>query len=86
MMLTIFYTCWNHHKKGTKIERRKTEGISQLRLSYIFTWKCHSETPYRATLNKMPFFSPKKPENTKAKQVLSRGWYQWEGGGQNESV
>jgi hypothetical protein len=28
----------------------------------------------------------KKTENRKVKQVLSRGWYQWKGGGYKERV
>jgi hypothetical protein len=34
-----------HHKKGTKVERRKTEEINKFRLQYIYTCKCHKATP-----------------------------------------
>jgi hypothetical protein len=47
---------------GTKVERRKIEGITK-------------ETPCRAILNEITFFS--EMENRKVKQVLSGGWYQW---------
>jgi hypothetical protein len=55
----IFYTrinieylnCWNHHKKGTKGER-KNEGMNQFGLSYLYAWKYHDEIPGLAILNK----------------------------------
>jgi hypothetical protein len=46
-------------------ERRKIKGMNQFRLQYIYTWKCHNETPCTS------FFS--KTENRKVKQVLSEG-------------
>jgi hypothetical protein len=27
-----FYTYWNHHKKGTKVKRRKRKEVNQFRL------------------------------------------------------
>jgi hypothetical protein len=55
---------------------------------YIFTWKCHKETPCVAILNKQiyHFFSSTKLENKRVEQVLSRGWYQWEGGESGKRV
>jgi hypothetical protein len=38
--------------KGTKVERRKMEGMNQFRIQYIYTWKCHNGTPCIAILNK----------------------------------
>jgi hypothetical protein len=31
---------------------RKIEEMNQLGYKYIYTWKCHKETPYIAMLNK----------------------------------
>jgi hypothetical protein len=52
-------------KKGIKVERRKIEEMNQFRLKYIYTWKCHKETPYVAILTKQKhhFFSFIKLEN-----------------------
>jgi hypothetical protein len=49
---------------------------------YIYIWKCHKGTPCIAILNKqkMSFIYFTKLENRKAEQILSGGWYQWEGG------
>jgi hypothetical protein len=30
-----FLTGWKHHKKGTKVERRKNGDVSQIGLQYI---------------------------------------------------
>jgi hypothetical protein len=38
-------------KKETKVEGTKRE-VKQFRLYYIYTWKCHKETPCVAILNK----------------------------------
>jgi hypothetical protein len=37
---------------GTKVERRKIEGMNQFGLKHIYTWKCHNEIPFIAILNK----------------------------------
>jgi hypothetical protein len=58
------------------VERRKKKGTSQFGIYYIYTWKCHNETPCIATLN--VFFSKK---DRKVKQVLSGSCFQWEGEG-----
>jgi hypothetical protein len=29
-------TCWNHHRRGTKVERRIMEGINQFWVLYIY--------------------------------------------------
>jgi hypothetical protein len=54
----------NHHKKGTKGERRKIEEMNLSILViiyikmyiilyvYIYIWKCHKETPCIMILNK----------------------------------
>jgi hypothetical protein len=34
----------NYHKKRTKVERRKMEGMNQFGIQYIYTWKCRNET------------------------------------------
>jgi hypothetical protein len=41
-----------------KVERRKIEDMNQFKLKYIYTRKCHKESPCRAILNKqkMSFF------------------------------
>jgi hypothetical protein len=64
----------NHHKKGTKVERKKIE-MNQFRLQCIYTWKCHKETPHVAILDKQKwhYFSFTKSENRRAEQVLPRG-------------
>jgi hypothetical protein len=75
---------WNHHIKGTKVERRKKEGINQFSLYYIYT--CHNETPCVIILNKQKchFFS--KTGNRKSKQFLFGEFYQREGRGYKERV
>jgi hypothetical protein len=55
------------------VEKRKIKEMNQFRLPYIYTWKCHNETP--CILNKQKYLLS-KTENRKVK--LSRGWYQWE--------
>jgi hypothetical protein len=60
------------------------EEMNQSGMQYIYTWKCHNETPCIAILNKQSFFFLPKIENREAKQVLSGGWYQREGGGYKE--
>jgi hypothetical protein len=37
---------------GTKVERRKLEEMNEFGLKYIYTWKCHKETPCIDILNK----------------------------------
>jgi hypothetical protein len=53
-------------------ERRKIEQMNQIRLQYIYTWKCHKETPGVAVFHKQKchFFPFTKLENRKAEQVL----------------
>jgi hypothetical protein len=64
-----------YHKKGTKVESRKTEGMNQFRLQYLYTWKCHNETftlyIYLKQIKMLLVFT--KPGKRKAKQVLSGG-------------
>jgi hypothetical protein len=61
-----------------KVERRKIEGMNQIRLHYIYTWKFHKETPCLAILNKNCIFYFTKLENRKPEQVLGgEDWYQW---------
>jgi hypothetical protein len=43
------------HKKGIKVERRKTE-LSQLGFKYMYTWNYHKETPCVFILNKNVIF------------------------------
>jgi hypothetical protein len=45
--------------------------------------KCPEENPCRAILNKQKYLFSKM-ENIRVKQVLSGGWYQWEGRGYKE--
>jgi hypothetical protein len=58
----------NHHKKETKIERRKIEGMNQFG---FYIWKCHSEILCMDILNKNVVFT--KMKYRKVKQVLSGG-------------
>jgi hypothetical protein len=52
--------------------------MNQFGLQYIYTWKCHNETPCIAILNKQKcLFS--KAEDKKVKQVLSWGVVSVEG-------
>jgi hypothetical protein len=57
-VLTVQEWIWNfltngsHHKKGTKVEKRKTEKMNQFWLQCIYTCKCHKDTPCVAILNK----------------------------------
>jgi hypothetical protein len=64
------------------------EGMNHVRIKYIHTWKRHNETLHRNLQQQQQkvglFFS--KTEDRKVKQLLSRGWYQWEGGGDKERV
>jgi hypothetical protein len=46
----------SYHKNGTKVQRRKIEEMNQLRLQYMYTWKCHKETPCVSILNKNVIF------------------------------
>jgi hypothetical protein len=44
-----------------KVERRKIEGMNQLKFYCIYTWKCHNETPCIAILkNKNAFFKKQR--------------------------
>jgi hypothetical protein len=67
---------WNHQKKGTRGERRKTEGINQFMLKYIYGWRCHNENTPRSFLKqmemKMPFFLQK--ERTGRQNRSCFGW------------
>jgi hypothetical protein len=45
--------------------------------------KCHNETPCVAILSKKKCLFP-KTKDRKLNQILSGGWYQWEGGGCKE--
>jgi hypothetical protein len=45
-----------------------------------FIYKCHNETPCITIINKQKCLS-KNMKFKKIKQILSGGWYQWEGGG-----
>jgi hypothetical protein len=71
----------NHHKKVTKVERRKMKGMSWFRLKYIYPQKCSNENPCLALLNNAFLQTWRK-----VKQILSRTWYQWEGGAYKERV
>jgi hypothetical protein len=66
-------------EKENKVERRKMEKMSQFRIQYINTWRCYNETLYIDVLNKKKSLFFSKMEDRKVKQVLSGGWYQWEG-------
>jgi hypothetical protein len=48
-------------------------------------WKCHNQTLYTGILNKNVFFSLQKQDRNVI-QVLSGGWYQWEGARYKERV
>jgi hypothetical protein len=40
-----FKTCWNHHKKETKVERRKIEGIEWIHVIISIYKEMSQETP-----------------------------------------
>jgi hypothetical protein len=52
--------------------------MNQFGLHYIYTWKCHKETPCIAILSKNAIFPPAITEKKKAKQVLYEEWLPWE--------
>jgi hypothetical protein len=43
-----FLQCWNHHKKGTKVEWKPNRGYEPIGV-IIYTWRYHKETPCVAT-------------------------------------
>jgi hypothetical protein len=49
------------------------EGVNQFG-SYIYTWKCHNEI-----LNKQKCLFFSKIKDKKLEQLLSGGWFQWDG-------
>jgi hypothetical protein len=57
-----------HHKKETKVERRKIEQINQFGISHIYTWKRYNETPCIAILKKQKwhFFYKNREQESKA--------------------
>jgi hypothetical protein len=58
-----------HQKwKGNKVQRTKERDETIRIIIHICTWKCHSETPYRAILNKKISFFFKKREQTQSHQ------------------
>jgi hypothetical protein len=60
-----------HHRKGTKVERRKIRDEPNWAIIHI-SMECHKETPHVAILNnqKSHFFSYTKLENRRMEQVL----------------
>jgi hypothetical protein len=54
--------------------------MNQFGVYYTYIRKCHNETPCITIVNKNVFFL-KKMKDKKVKQVLPRGWYQWDGEG-----
>jgi hypothetical protein len=52
--------------------------MNQFGLYLYKYWKSHKETPCKAILNKQKYLFSKIVNRT-VKQVLCRGWYQWEG-------
>jgi hypothetical protein len=48
--------------------------MSQFKLEFIYTWKCHKETPCIAILNNEKYhFLKTQLENRRVEQVLPRG-------------
>jgi hypothetical protein len=78
----------NHHKRVTKVGKRKIEGMNQFGLSYIYTWKCQGNSLYSyLKQTKMYFFFfLQKTENRKLKQVLSGPLVSVVGGGYKERI
>jgi hypothetical protein len=71
----IFKPVENHHNKGIKVERSKIKGMNEFRLQYIYTWKCHNETPCKAILNKQKcnFFYKNREREGKTSPVWGAG-------------
>jgi hypothetical protein len=55
------------------VERRKIGQMNQFGLLYIYTWKCHNETPCIVILNKQKCLFLQKNKKRKAKQVIVWG-------------
>jgi hypothetical protein len=62
------------------------EGMNGLGMHvYIYTWKCHNETPCIAILKKQNFIFLKNG-GQEGEIVLSGDLYKWEGGGYKERM
>jgi hypothetical protein len=65
------------------------ERMDQFGLLYIYTWKCHKETPCIDILKKQKchfFLLQKCGAGGENRSCLGWGWYQWERGGCGEKV
>jgi hypothetical protein len=67
--------------------------MNQFGLLYIYTWKCHKETPCVAILNNekchfflLLFLYKIGEQEGGTGPAWDRGWYQWEGEGFGEMV
>jgi hypothetical protein len=49
------------------------KGITQFRIQYIYTWKCHNETPYIVILNKQKCLFSKMKEGKINRSCLGVG-------------
>jgi hypothetical protein len=61
--------------------------MNQFGLEYIYTWKCHKETPCVVILNKnVLFFFIYKIREQEGGTGLAwgQGWYQWKGEGEGK--
>jgi hypothetical protein len=65
----IFKACLNHHKKGSKVEKRKIEEMNLFRLQYIYTWKCHKVTPCVGILNNQKYHFLKNSTKSKNRRA-----------------
>jgi hypothetical protein len=68
-MNTDFLNLLKSPKKGIKGKRRKIEAMNQFGLQYIYTWKCHNETPHVANRKQKCLFFKNREQEGKAGRV-----------------
>jgi hypothetical protein len=68
------------------VRRGKIEEMDQFGLSYIYTWKCHKETPCIAILNKQKYLFFFFFKNGEQEGQTGPSGDQWEEGGDKERV